>query len=233
MDAAPAVARMAALIADPARAAMLLHLLDGRPRPAGELALRANVSAQAASGHLARLRAASLVSVESNGRHRYYRLVRRDVAAAVESLLALGAVDLPLAFELRDDEQSLKTARTCYDHLAGRLAITLTTRLLSLGVVSRRGRDYIVSRRGHTWLEEFGVDVASLSAQRRSFAHACLDWSERRPHIAGALGAALLDRFLLLGWVERKRGTRALRITDAGHRQFAERMGVTVAGGAC
>lgn len=226
MDAAPAVARIAHLLGDPARAAMLLHLLDGRPRPASELALRANVSSQAASGHLARLRDARLVTCEANGRHRYYRLERRDVAAAVEALLALGAVDLPLAFEVRDDEWALRHARTCYDHLAGRLAMAVTDRLVSLGIVSRRRRDFAVTREGHAWLTAFGVDVPSLHAQRRAFARACLDWSERRPHIAGALGAALLDRFLALSWLERRPGTRAVRITDTGQRAFADRLGV-------
>jgi DNA-binding transcriptional ArsR family regulator len=233
MDAAPAVARVASLLGDPARAAMLLHLLDGRPRPAGELALRANVSPQAASGHLSRLREADLIAVEPNGRHRYYRLVRRDVAEAVEALLSLGAVDLPLAFEFRDDEQALRRARTCYDHLAGRLAIALTDRLLSLDIVSLADREFSVTGRGAIWFGDLGVDVAALATRRRSFARACLDWSERQPHIAGALGAALLDQLVQLGWLERKRGTRALRITDTGRQQLAERIGVTMAGDAC
>ena len=211
------VASVAALIGDRARCAMLQALIDGSERPAGELAKAAGVSAATASGHLQRLVAGGLVSVRSGGRHRYYRLSGPLVGAAIE---ALSLISPPV--EARSLRQSiaaaaLAEARSCYDHLAGRAGIALRDSLLTRGLLSADGaRDFGLTDRGLRFLEELGLDAEPLLRSRRMLARDCLDWTERKPHLAGALPAALLARFLELGWLDRRRNDRALTITDLG-----------------
>ena len=211
------VASVAALIGDRARCVMLQALIDGSERPAGELAKAAGVSAATASGHLQRLVAGGLVSVRSGGRHRYYRLSGPLVGAAIE---ALSLISPPV--EARSLRQSiaaaaLAEARSCYDHLAGRAGIALRDSLLTRGLLSADGaRDFGLTDRGLRFLEEVGLDAEPLLRSRRMLARDCLDWTERKPHLAGALPAALLARFLELGWLDRRRNDRALTITDLG-----------------
>ena len=212
------VASVAALMGDRARCAMLTVLIDGSERPAGELAKAAGVSAATASGHLQRLVAGGLVTVRSSGRHRYYGLTGPLVAAAIE---ALSVISPPV--EARSLRQSIAAAamaeaRSCYDHLAGRAGIALRDTLLSSGVLSADGtRDLQLTDRGRRFLEEFGLDPDPILRSRRMLARDCLDWTERKPHLAGCLPAALLARFLELGWLDRRRNDRALAITDLGH----------------
>ena len=211
------VASVAALMGDRARCAMLTVLIDGSERPAGELATAAGVSAATASGHLQRLVAGGLVSVRSGGRHRYYRLSGPLVGAAIE---ALSLISPPV--EARSLRQSiaaaaLAEARSCYDHLAGRAGIALRDSLLTRDLLSADGaRDFRLTDRGLRFLEELGLDPEPLLRSRRMLARDCLDWTERKPHLAGALPAALLARFLELGWLDRRRNDRALTITDLG-----------------
>ncbi len=223
------IAPVAALMADRARAAMLIAMLDGRPLAAGELARVAGVSAATASAHLARLLDGGLVTVVRQGRHRYYELAGRPVAAAIEALSYLGPA-LPVR-SLRQSRQAaaLAEARTCYDHLAGRAGVALLDCLLARGLlVPAGGQDeepaaggtelpeYQTTRAGEAGLAEFGVDTGSLRRQRRRFAGACLDWTQRRPHLNGALGAAITGRLLELGWLEQGPHRRAVRVTEAG-----------------
>jgi DNA-binding transcriptional ArsR family regulator len=219
------IAPVAALLADSTRAAMLTALLDGRALAAGELARLAGVSAATASSHLARLRSAGLVTVVSQGRHRYYRLAGPQVAGALEVLARL-APRTPVR-SLRQSRQAaaLSAARTCYDHLAGRAGVALLDGLLAGGVLSEAGgtADVDVTDDGAVLLAGFGVDTRALRESRRRFATACLDWTERRPHLGGALGAAITGRLLELGWVERGPVRRAVVVTAAG----AERMAAT------
>lgn len=226
MNADADLAAMGALIGDPARARMLLALLDGSARPASELAMLGGVSRPTASLHLAKLVEGGLLEVERRGRHRYFRLAGPEVGRALE---ALAAISPPLpARSLRAAQQgeALRLARMCYDHLAGRLGVALTERLLELGWLVESAGAFDLTARGHQRLARWGIDVDGLRRQRRRFAFPCLDWSERKHHLAGALGAALASRLLDLGWIRRVPRTRAVRLTAAGHRGLAEVFGL-------
>ncbi len=212
---------VAGLIGDAARATILEALLGGRALTAGELALIARVSPQNASSHLARLLKGKLIDVEIQGRHRYYRLATPEVAAALEGLAALSSgIDGRLCHWRSLDEISF--ARTCYDHLAGTLAVKITSELLRRRFIADNGRDFLIPPGGSRFFSSLGIDLAKLEDQRRAFARKCLDWTERRPHIAGALGAAMLSRFKELNWVAHIRNSRALRVTLNGQRRFNE-----------
>jgi DNA-binding transcriptional ArsR family regulator len=222
-----AVARIAAAIGEPARARMLSCLVDGRARTSTELALIAAVSPSTASAHLHRLKAERLVRVVVQGKHRYYSLDGPDVAAALESLSVLAAGVRP-AFVPRTPDRLL-AARTCYDHLAGTLGVLLHDRLVALGWLSpdgARGGSYDLTAKGMKAFEALGVDVEGARALRRRFAAPCLDWSERRPHLGGAMGAALLAVALRKNWVTQVRDSRALIVTGVGRRELAARFGV-------
>lgn len=212
----PNLAPIANLIGEPTRAAMLSELLDGGVLTATELAARAGVAPSTASEHLARLAAGGLLRVEAWGRHRYYGLAGPEVARALEALAALSrpsACADPFEREVLD---GLRFGRTCYDHLAGRLGVTVRDALIARGVLVEDGPEHAVTPVGEAWLAGFGIELPAVRRTRRSFARACLDWSERRPHLAGALGAALLDRLVALGWIVREPGERAVRLTQAG-----------------
>jgi len=218
-----ALATTAALIADPARAAMLVALLDGRALTAGELARAADVSAQSASSHLSKLASGGLIVVHPQGRHRYYRMAGPEVGHVLEALGVI-ATTRPAGRVMRTPhDEALCTARTCYDHLAGRLAVDLTALFEREGVLIATGsRDYLPGPHVSTYLTRLGLDASAVSTRRRTFARRCLDWTERRPHVSGALGAQLLDSFLTRGWLARKTGSRALRLTDRAVRGFTE-----------
>ena len=216
------VAPTAALLADPARAAMLWALSDGRALPAGELAQVARVGAPTASAHLARLTAGGLLACERHGRHRYYRLANPAVVAALEALAALAPPTPAASPREAHAGRAVRLARTCYDHLAGVLGVQVTEALVAQGALVLVGRGYPVTDGGRERFAALGVDVAAVEREarrtRRPLTRACLDWSERRYHLAGALGAALADRLLAAGWVERTPASRALRITNDGRR---------------
>jgi DNA-binding transcriptional ArsR family regulator len=210
------VAAVAALIGERARAAMLDALVDDHELPATELARRAGVSASTASAHLAKLVDGGLVDVERNGRQRRYRLAGPAVAAAIEALAVIAPSRPARSLREATRAELLRTGRTCYDHLAGRLGVELTSALDRNGLLRRRGRAYLLTRAGERALDDLGVDLVAVRAQRRSFAFPCLDWTERRNHLAGALGAALTERLFALGWVERVGPGRAAALTDSG-----------------
>ncbi|HTS89254.1 MAG TPA: winged helix-turn-helix domain-containing protein [Gemmatimonadales bacterium] len=219
----------AALLADPARTAMLWSLADGRPLPAGELARAGGVSASTASAHLNRLIAAGWVAAERHGRHRYIRLINADVAALLEALALAGGTNGARSVR-PGPAPELRLARSCYDHLAGRAGVALTGALLADGTLTQEGRIFEVSAAGRGRLAELGIDIAAVEREARErgrfLARACLDWSERQDHLAGALGQALLERVLALAWFERKRGSRDLRLTNAGRRALSREFGV-------
>jgi len=210
------VAAVAALIADRARSAMLDALMDGRSCAAGELARRAGVAPSTASGHLARLLAGGLVLCEIDGRERRYRLASAAVAAALEALSRLAPPAEVRSLRSADRAAAIRTARTCYDHLAGRLGVGLTEALVERKALVSRDASYELTAAGERTLARLGVDVARARAQRRSFARACVDWSERRPHLAGALGAGLAEALLQRGWVRRRPSDRGLLVTAKG-----------------
>jgi DNA-binding transcriptional ArsR family regulator len=223
-----AVAGIAAAIGEPARARMLYCLLDGRARTSTELAVVAEVSPPTASAHLGRLRAERLINVVAQGKHRYYRLQGREVAGALEALsvLAAGA----RAKFVPNTPQDLRAARTCYDHVAGALGVALHDRLRAMEwlAASGAGRDraYEVTAKGASGLEQLGVDLAAARSLRRRFAFGCLDWSERRAHLGGALGAALLGLALKRRWVIQELDGRMLAVTAAGRREMRARFGI-------
>ena len=220
------IAATAALLGDPARANMLAALMDGRALTAKELAYAAHVSPQTTSGHLGKLTQAGLLTPQKQGRHRYYRLASPLVGQMLEGIMAVaGALDagMPERRTTWRGGEALRTARTCYDHLAGRLGVGLADSLCEHGHVALTADGGEVTDSGHRFLRAFGAEPET---GRRVFCRPCLDWSERRPHIAGRLGAALACRCFELGWIARQRDTRAVAITEAGRAGFAERFGV-------
>lgn len=211
----PAIARPAALLADPTRAAMVTALMDGRTYTATELALAGDVAPSTASAHLARLEAAGLVVVHRQGRHRYVALASADVAAAVEALMAIAPPATP---PTPPPACGLRQARTCYDHLAGEAGVALFQGLLARGFLSDSGPDLALTGPGADWMGRLGLDVPALRAARRPLLRACLDWSERSAHLAGALGAALLDRLVDLRLVARADAGREVALSADGER---------------
>ncbi|QFG20304.1 helix-turn-helix domain-containing protein [Actinomadura sp. WMMB 499] len=209
-------APVAALLADRARAAMLTALLDGRPLAAGELARAAGVGASTASAHLARLLDGGLVTVLSQGRHRYYALRDAEVAQLVEALSRMSPPVRVRSLRQSGEARRLRRARTCYDHLAGQAGVALCAALLDGGLLEPDTDGYAATRKGAEALDALGLDVAALRRSRRRFAWPCLDWTERRPHLNGALAAALTGRMIDLGWFERGAAPRALTVTGAG-----------------
>ena len=213
------LASTAALIADPARAAMLAALLDGRSLPSGELARVSGVSAQSASMHLSQLVDGGFVTVKQQGRHRYYAIARPEVAHAIESL---GVISTSEKSKPAMSDQTLRYARTCYDHLAGELAVQLTDKFETDGLlVSSGDRDYKLTQRGENFFGKWNIEVEALRQSRRHFARRCLDWTERRDHLAGSLGAAVCDKFLASGWVTRDKHSRAVHVSLAGRRELS------------
>jgi DNA-binding transcriptional ArsR family regulator len=225
-----AAAGIAAAIGEPARARMLYALMDGRARTSTELATIGEVSPSTASIHLQRLVTERLVAVAVQGRYRYYSLRGKQVADVLEGLNVLSGG--PRHAFVPSTPSRLRAARTCYDHMAGTAAVELHDRLIALGWLSSRSRDrleYDVTAKGAKAFELLGIDVAEARALRRRFAYGCLDWSERRPHVGGAVGAALLKAFLRKRWVTQDLDSRALSLTSAGRREFRARFGVTLA----
>jgi DNA-binding transcriptional ArsR family regulator len=223
------IAPAAALMADPARAAMLGALLGGTPLSAGELSHLAGVSPATASAHLARLLDGGLVAVTKQGRHRYYRLAGHEVATVLEALAQISPVRPVRSLRQSREAAALAQARTCYDHLAGRAGVELLDALLRTRILngngSNVGAEYEVTARGAEKLAGFGVDVTQVRQSRRRFAGACLDWTQRRPHLNGALGAAVTGRLLDLGWLERGPSRRAVRVTGPGQDGLAATFG--------
>lgn len=224
-----AVARLAAAIGEPARARMLYCLMEGRARTSTELALVGDVTPATASTHLGRLRDDGLVRVVAQGRHRYYTLASAHVARVLESLNVLAGAARGRFVPSTPDH--LRTARTCYDHIAGALGVALHDRLVTLEWIARCGSAdapdaYDVTEAGARALARLDIDVDAVRRSRRRFAYGCLDWSERRAHLGGAVGAELLDVALARRWVARERDSRALRVTPTGARELARWFGV-------
>jgi DNA-binding transcriptional ArsR family regulator len=218
------LARLAGLIADPSRAVMLDALMDGTSRSIGELARDAHVSLSTASEHVAALAAGGLVVAEPDGRRRLVRLRDAQVAQALESL-----ANLPSASQSSGTPGGLRAARTCYDHLAGRLGVGLADALVERGHLLRVEDGFAVTDGGGDWFGSIGIDVGAVAAGRRAFARACLDWTERRPHLAGALGAALARQAFERGWIVRSIGSRGVLLTPRGRATLVEVLGPGIA----
>lgn len=227
-----AFAGSAALVGDPARANMLAALMDGRALTAKELARAAGITPQTASGHLARLTEGGLLAVEQQGRHRYHRVASASVAHMLESIMSVAAEQgeimqtRPITVGPRD--KALRRARTCYDHLAGQLSVQLADKLMERGHVDLSPDGGVLTPDGAIFLTALGVDLGEKSTRANSrrgdrvFCRPCLDWSERRSHIAGFVGAAICRCCFAQGWLRRLDGTRAVEVTPAGQRGFAD-----------
>lgn len=221
------VSQVAAAIAEPARTKILCSLMDGHARTSTELATIADVSASTASAHLAKLKELALVRLHVQGRHRYYSLADQRVAQALEALMVIGQNAVP-TFSPRTPDR-LQFARTCYDHMAGTLAVLLHDRMLEAGwlLASEQGdQQYVLSETGERFFEGLGIEVNTLSSLRRRFACSCLDWSMRRPHLGGSLGAALLQTAIKRKWVIQDLDSRALALTAAGRKELSSRFAV-------
>ena len=222
------VPMIAAAIGEPARARMLYCLMDGHARTSTELAVVAEVSPSTASIHLNRLRAARLVRVLAQGKHRYYRLDGSEVAQTLESLSVLAGSSR--AKFVSSTPNRLCAARTCYDHLAGSFGVSLHDRMKAMGCLVEKddAHVYELTPTGRKIFESLGIDLEITRALRRRFAFPCLDWSERRPHLGGALGAALLKVALKRKWVTQDLDSRALAVTSVGRRETLNRFGLQI-----
>jgi DNA-binding transcriptional ArsR family regulator len=215
MDCGPKIAQVAALVGDPARANMLSALMDGRTLTATELAYVSGVAPQTASGHLAKLSDAGLLALEKQGRRRYFRLASPLVARMLEGLMVLAQEGPARQRNLWRGGETLRHARTCYDHMAGRVAVAIADRLVQRSFILLDEDGGQLTDAGRSFFDDSGIDL-HLASTRRMFCRPCLDWSERRPHLAGAVGAALARRLMDNRWIARKRDSRALTITPPG-----------------
>ena len=220
------IAALGAVIGDRARASMLLALIGGEGVSAGELARVGGVTPSGATAHLRRLRDAGLVVDEAVGRQRVFRLAGPELAEALEAL-ALVAPPLPVR-GLRESREAgaLKRARTCYDHLAGELGVAVADALVERDVLARGDREFSITGNGRSWLDDLGLDVGALERRPRSFSRSCIDWTERRPHLAGSLGAGIATTFFARGWVRRRAGGRAVAVTAAGAAWLEDTLGI-------
>jgi DNA-binding transcriptional ArsR family regulator len=217
---------LAALIGEPIRANILWALLDGRAYTASELAVTVNTTPQNLSMHLSKLIKADLLSVEIQGRHRYYAFSRPEVAYAVESLAGL-LPPKPKEDAVKEDPP-IRTCRTCYDHLAGRVGVALTESLVKQKILDPNGKEFNPTTKGIRWFQEMGIDCEALKEERRSFARACLDWTERRPHLAGSLGAAILQKMFEDSWLRRMANTRAVLVTPKGRKRLNDLLHLSI-----
>ena len=216
----PSIARVAAAIGDHARAEVLAALLADRALTASELANLAGVTKQTISAHLAKLLDVGLVIAAVQGRHRYFRLADPDVAALLESLMGVAFRTGAVRLRSSPREPALRKARVCYDHLAGELGVFAYETLVKRKLLRVEGNSIGISARGRAWFRTLEIDTVGLAAQRRALCRPCLDWSERRMHLAGGLGAALLQRIETSGWARRVAKTRIVHFSDAGERSF-------------
>lgn len=230
MDTYPDILEIGRLIGDLARSSILVSLLDGRPRAAGELAALARISPQAASSHLAKLVEGGLLSVLPSGRHRYYRLMGPEVAQALEALARIAPPPRVRSLRTSSRLQSLTFARSCYDHLAGVLGVALAEALVKENWLVFEEGAFHLTGQGASGLGRWGIDTRAIARSKRPLTRSCLDWSERKPHLSGALGAALLAGLLDLGWVKRTDVPRMLALTEKGRLGLLESLGLDLPG---
>jgi DNA-binding transcriptional ArsR family regulator len=220
--------QIATLIGDPNRATIMWTLLEGKAFTATELAITVNTSPQNISMHLTKLVQANLLVVESQGRHKYYRFARKEIAYAIEAMISLVPPPISTQNTKTEKDSGIKHCRTCYDHLAGKVGVAITDSLLQQQLLIDNSGGFEISPEGEKWFTEFGIPLTVLKQQKRSFLRPCLDWSERRPHIAGSLATALLDKMLLEDWLRKTKDSRALIVTAKGKKEFQSRLGIAI-----
>ncbi|MBO8156955.1 MAG: helix-turn-helix transcriptional regulator [Bacillaceae bacterium] len=222
----PNVSSIASLISEPSRAAILLALLDGTYRPASELAYMAGITPQTASFHLKKMLDVNVVTMQKQGRHHYYAIKNYEVAKVLESLLALAPQPEIKSLNHSEENKAIRSARTCYDHLAGNLGVQITHAMLKNGILKDGDKEFEVTDKGEAFFIRLGIDISSLKQIRRSFSHKCLDWSERQYHLAGSLGYALLNKMLEDGWINRVADTRAVKVSALGKKEIEKNFGI-------
>lgn len=227
MKEGPDIARLGALIGDPARANILTALMSGKALTASELAGEAGVSPATASTHLGKLETAGLLQQRKQGRHRYFALADDEVGAVLEAMMGLAESRGHTRTRTGPKDPALRKARICYDHLAGELGVDLFDSLIQQGLVAANGEQLHITASGATALSEFGIVETSFARSRRPVCRACLDWSARRTHLAGALGAALLQSFYARSWACRQEGTRIIQFSAAGETAFRRQFPVS------
>ena len=220
MKGGPDIAHIATLIGDPARANILTALMSGKALTATELAQEAGITPQTASGHLSRLEAGGLITVRRQGRHKYAGLASDKVAAVLEALMGLAAGAGHLRTRTGPKDAALREARVCYNHLAGDRGVQMFDSLRARGFITDQGEEITLTETGAGFAQDFGIDLPLLRSKRRPLCRACLDWSERRSHLAGSLGRAFLTRMVDDGWLRRDTGSRAILFTPPGSRAF-------------
>jgi DNA-binding transcriptional ArsR family regulator len=220
MRAGPDISIVAALIGNPASANMLMALLAGRALTATELTHEVSLALSTVSGHLAKLKRAGLVAIERQGRHRYFRLADPDVAIALEGLMPVAARAGHMRVRTGPRDPELRRARSCYDHLAGDLAVRMFDHFMSCRLLTRRGDALRLTREGQRFFVRSGIDIAALGSGRRPLCRPCLDWSERRSHLGGTLGAGVFEHILARGWAVREPRTRIVRFSAAGEQHM-------------
>ncbi|HQT91926.1 MAG TPA: winged helix-turn-helix domain-containing protein [Candidatus Kryptobacter bacterium] len=219
---------VASLIGDKARSVMLWNLLDGRAYTATELSLCAEVSPQSASNHLAKLVDAGILEVRKQGRHRYYSYATPNAAQVIKSMAGLLPAGPGRNAITKCEPAGIIYARTCYDHIAGRVGVAIASSLVEKKIVRTREKEYLVTGPGRDWFLSLGLDVEEIRSRKRSFAHQCLDWTERKPHLAGALGASLLQMMLKKNWVRKMTTSRELLVTSAGRTGLKDTLGLEI-----
>jgi len=222
------IAEIAALVGDPARANVLAALMGGQALTAGELVDATGVSPQTTSGHLAKLTEGRLIACVKQGRHRYYRIASARVAEMLESIMAVAADSPPRYRPPSKLDDAMRVARTCYDHFAGKLGVGITDALCAVGHVTLCDEGGELTESGVAFFERFGVDLASARGRRRIFCRPCWDWTERRPHLGGTVGAVLAQRCFDLKWLQHMRGSRALIVTPIGRRGLSAAFGLSL-----
>jgi DNA-binding transcriptional ArsR family regulator len=230
MNTGPLIAEIAALVGDPARATMLTALLDGRALTAAELAYVARITPQTASSHLAKLTEAGLLTVQREGRHRSFRLASPKIFEMLDAIMTVAVEKRPRLRPLSEQDRALSEARICYDHIAGRLSVELADFFIGHEYIVIDEETAEVTQSGVLFLAEFGIHLSSLNATGGELCRLCLDWTERRPHIAGALGTELSKRCLELGWIEQLKQSGAVIVTPAGQRGFLDTFGIAASG---
>jgi len=211
--------KIASLLGDPTRAIVMWTLLDGKAFTATELAITANTSPQNMSMHLAKLLDAGLLFVEKQGRHKYYRFANKETAYAIEAMASLIPPAIP-QINKTDHSSPIKHCRTCYDHLAGKIGVAVAESLLEQEIILNTASEFKISTKGEKWFSDFGINIEDLKKQRRIFLKPCLDWSERKNHIAGSIGSSLLDKMIAEDWLRKTKNSRAVQITGKGEKEL-------------
>lgn len=226
MNVYPNISYIAKLIAEPTRAIILDCLMNNQALPASELAYMARVSHPTISSHLSKLVEGNLLKVEQHGRHRYYRLANQEVAEVLEKLGAIAPTVQVRSLKQSDQLKQIRYARTCYDHLAGRLGVEITEKLLDKEFIILEKGEYIVTEQGEKWFLNFGINIEKANIKRRVFAKPCLDWSERRYHISGWLGSAIAKLFFEQEWITKTDKNRAVHLTRKGMKLLKDQLGI-------